>query len=132
MAWSSTKQKTMVASTMEAEYVACYLASSQAIWLRNLIADLRVMNSIQRPLRMFCDNYTAVKFSNSNKSSSACKHMDIKFLIVKERIRYHLVSIEHIKTDDMLVDPLTKAMSPGTYREHVLNMGLVSSFEVLL
>lgn len=129
ISWSSTKQKTVAAFTMEAEYIACYMASSQAIWLRNFITYLRVMNSIEKPIKIYCDNEAAVKFSNNNKSSSACKHMEIKFLIVKERIRDHLVSIEHIGTDHMLADPLTKALPPGTYKGHVLKMGLVSSFE---
>ena len=132
VSWSSTKQKTVAAFTMEAEYVACYMASSQAIWIRNFITYLRVMGSVEKPIKMYCDNEATVKFSNNNKSSSACKHMEVKFLIVKERIRDHLVSIEHVRTDSMLADPLTKALPPGTYSEHVLKMDLVRYFEVLL
>ena len=90
------------------------------------------MGSAEKPIKIYCDNEVAVKFSNNNKSSSACKHMEVKFLIVKERLRDQLMSIEPVKTDSMLADPLTKALPSGTYSEHVLKMGLVSSFEVLL
>ena len=81
---------------------------------------------------MYCDNKVVVKFFINNKSSSACKHMEVKFLIVKERIRDHLLFSKHIITDSMLADPLTKALHPGTYREHVLKMSLISSLEVFL
>ncbi|RVX15039.1 Retrovirus-related Pol polyprotein from transposon TNT 1-94 [Vitis vinifera] len=36
----------IASSTMYAEFVACYGASSQAVWLRNLISELQVVDSI--------------------------------------------------------------------------------------
>lgn len=36
VSWRSVKQSLVASSTMEAEYIACYEASSQALWLRNL------------------------------------------------------------------------------------------------
>ena len=51
---------------------------------------------MERPIKMFSDNEATVEFSNNNKSSSACKYMEVKFLIVKERIRDHLASLKHI------------------------------------
>ena len=127
VSWSSKKQKTVAASTMEAEYIACFHTTSQAVWIRNFISHLGVVDSIKKPLKIYCDNEASVKFSNNNKSSSACKHMEVKFLIVKERIRDQLVSIEHIGTEEMLADPLTKALPPSTYSGHVSKMGLASN-----
>ena len=127
VSWSSNKQKTVAASTMEAEYIAHFHTTSQAVWIRKLISHLGVVDSIKKPLKSYCDNEASIKFSNNNKSSSACKHMEIKFLIVKERIRDQLVSIEHIGTDEMLADPLMKALPPGTYSGQVCKMGLASN-----
>ena len=127
VSWSSKKQKTVAASTMEAEYIACFHTTSQVVWIRNFISHLGVVDSIKKPLNIYCDNEASVKFSNNNKSSSACKHMEVKFLIVKERIRDQLVSIEHIRTEEMLADPLTKALPPSTYSGYVSKMGLESN-----
>ena len=41
---------------MYAEFVACYGASSQAVWLRNLILELQVVDSISQPIVIYCDN----------------------------------------------------------------------------
>ena len=40
ISWKSVKQSLIASSTMYAEFVACYGASSQAVWLRNLILEL--------------------------------------------------------------------------------------------
>ena len=44
------------------------------------------MDNIERLLKLFNDNKLAVLYSNNNTSSSKLKQIDIKFLIVKERV----------------------------------------------
>nr|GEU93345.1 LysM domain receptor-like kinase 4 [Tanacetum cinerariifolium] len=48
-----------------AEYVSVYNATRHAMLLRNLIAGLKIINSISRPLKIYCDNSAAMSFSNS-------------------------------------------------------------------
>ncbi|RVW91271.1 Retrovirus-related Pol polyprotein from transposon TNT 1-94 [Vitis vinifera] len=60
VSWKSVKQTLTTSSTMEAEYVACYEACCHAMWMRNFISTLGVVDSISRPLKLFCDNSTAV------------------------------------------------------------------------
>jgi hypothetical protein len=127
ISWKSFKQTIMATSTMVAEYVACYEATGQANWLKKFIPGLRVVDSIQRPLRMYCDNEPAVFYAHNNKSSAAGKHIDIKFYAVKHRIQDHTISLEHISTKEMLADPLTKGLPPNVFREHLAGMGLRES-----
>ena len=42
------------------------------------------------------------------------------------------IVIEHIKTESMLADPLTKGLKPITFKEHVVNMGVIKSFDSLV
>ena len=86
ISWKSVKQSIVASSTTAAEFVACYEASNQGIWLRNFVTRLRIMDGIERPLKLFCDNKSAVLYSNNNKSSTKSKFIDIKFLVVKERV----------------------------------------------
>ncbi|RVW90885.1 Retrovirus-related Pol polyprotein from transposon TNT 1-94 [Vitis vinifera] len=44
ISWRSAKQTLITSSTMEAEFVACYEASNQGIWLRNFVTGLRVLD----------------------------------------------------------------------------------------
>jgi fluoride ion exporter CrcB/FEX len=49
----SVKQTLTTFSTMEAEYIACYQASCQAMWLQNFIFGLVIMDTIAKPLKIF-------------------------------------------------------------------------------
>ena len=97
ISWKSHKQSLIASSTMEAEYVACYEATCHAIWLRNFVSRFHVIDSIMRPLRIYCDNSVAVRFSKNNKTTRGSKHIDIKYLVVRGKVQNGVVSIEHIK-----------------------------------
>ena len=60
--------------------MTCYEATSHAIWLWNFISALEVVHFISRPLKLFCDNSTAISFSMNTKSTSRSKHIDVKFI----------------------------------------------------
>ena len=78
VSWKSVKQALIVSSTMEVEYVACYEVTCQAIWLQKFISALKVVHSISRLLKLFCDNSANVSFSRSTFRS---KHIDVEFFL---------------------------------------------------
>ncbi|RVW71044.1 Retrovirus-related Pol polyprotein from transposon TNT 1-94 [Vitis vinifera] len=107
ISWKSFKQTLIASSIMEVEFIACYEASNHGIWLRNFVTQLRIIDGIEKPLRINYDNKAAKLYSKNNRSSSKSKHIDIKFLVVKERVQSLQVSIEHISTNSMIADLLT-------------------------
>ena len=84
-----------------------------------------MVDGIERPLKIYCDNNFAVLYSNNNRSTTKSKFIDIKFLIVKERVQNRQSFIEHIRIDSMLADPLTKGLVPRVFHEHTAHMGVV-------
>ena len=112
---------------MHAEFLACYEAVGQAIWLKNFILGLRVVESISKPITIHCNNKAVVFLSSNNKSRGAAKHIDIKYFIVKDRTQDQTVDMVHISTTMMLVDPQTKGLPPKNFNEHVVGMGLMES-----
>jgi hypothetical protein len=125
VSWKSSKQSIIATSTMEAEFVACFEATIQALWLRSFISRFSLVDNIEMPLRIYCDNLTDVFFSKNEKYSKGAKHMDLKFLSVKEEVQKRKVSIEHIGTELMAADPLTKGLPPKTFNGHVIRMGII-------
>ena len=101
ISWKSAKQTLITFSTMVAEFIACFEASNHGIWLRNFVTGLRVVDDIERPLKIYCDNNSTVLYSNNNRSATKSKFIDIKFLLVKERVQNRQISIEHLRTNDM-------------------------------
>lgn len=126
VSWRSAKQTLIATSTMEVEFVSCFEATLNGVCLKSFISGLRIMDSISKPLRMYCDNSAAIFMAKNNKSGSRNKHIDIKYLAIRERVKEKKVVIEHVSTELMIVDPLTKGMPPFKFKEHVMNMGLGS------
>ena len=126
VSWRSAKQTLVATSTMEAKFVSCFEATSHGVWLKSFMSGLRIVDSISRPLRLYCDNSAAVFMAKNNKSGSRSKHIDIKYLAIRERVKEKKVVIEHISTELMIADPLTKGMPPKIFRDHVVSMGLGS------
>jgi hypothetical protein len=46
---------------------------------------------------------------------------------VKDKVRDHIINLEHISTEKMLADPLTKGLPPNVFREYAAGMGLRES-----
>ncbi|RVW85342.1 Retrovirus-related Pol polyprotein from transposon TNT 1-94 [Vitis vinifera] len=70
ISWRSVKQTMTATSTMEAEFISCFEATSHGVWLKSFISGLRVMDLISRPLSIYCDNSVAVFMAKNNKSGS--------------------------------------------------------------
>jgi len=127
ISWKSYKHSIAAGSTMHAEFLACYEAVGQAVWLKNFIPGLKVVDSILKPITIHCDNKAAVFLSSNNKSSGAAKHIDIKYFVVKDRTQDQTVDMVHISTTMMLADPLTKGLPPKIFNEHIAGTGLMES-----
>ena len=86
ISWKSSKQTITATSTMEAEFVACFETIVHGLWLWNFILGLGIVNSISKPLKIYCDNFAAVFFSKNDKYSNGVKHMELKYIMVKEEV----------------------------------------------
>ena len=126
ISWKSAKQALITSSTMAAEYIACYEASNHGKWLKKFVINLKVVQGIERPLKLYCDNQSTVMVANNNRSLTKSKHIDIKYLVVNERVQNGQLFIEHIDTNSMVADPLTKGVLASVFREHIGYMGLTS------
>ena len=79
---------------MEAEFVSCFEATLHGVWLKSFIFSLRVVDSIERPFRLYYDNSVAVFLAKNDKRGSRSKLIDIKYLAIRERVKEKKVIIE--------------------------------------
>ena len=109
--------------------MACFEATVQANWLQNFISGLGVVDSIAKPLKIYCDNSTTVFFSKNEKYSKSAKHMELKYFVIKGEVQKRRVLIEHVNTELMIADLLTKGLPPKVFTGHVKNMGIMCTSE---
>jgi hypothetical protein len=83
---------------------------------KEIYAGLKVVDNIHKPLKLYCDNNPAIYYAHKKKSSGAAKDIDIKYYIMKDKVRDYTISLEHISTEKMLADPLTKGLLPNMFR----------------
>jgi hypothetical protein len=66
-------------------------------------------------------------YAHNNKTSGAAKHIDIKYYVVKDKVRDQIINLEYISVVKMLADPLTKGLPPSVFKKHIAGMGLRDS-----
>jgi hypothetical protein len=63
-----------------------------------------VVDCTDKTLKMYYDNQPTVFYAHNNKSSKATRPIEVKYYVVKDKIQDHTISLEHIRTKDMLAD----------------------------
>ena len=76
--------------------------------MKKFISDLGVVPSVENGIVLHCDSQGAIAQSKVSRSHSKSKHVLRKFHIILEIVHKKVVNICEIRTDDNIVDPLTK------------------------
>ncbi|GJT24078.1 hypothetical protein Tco_0894015 [Tanacetum coccineum] len=116
--WKSSKQDTVADFTCESEYIAACEASKEAIWMKNFIGVLGVVPTLQDPVKIFCDNKSAVALTKEPKDHGKSKHSERKYHFVRRKIEEGHVIVKHIRSEDNPADPFTKALAKSRHDEH--------------
>ena len=90
------------------------------------------MDSISRPLRLYCDNSAVVFMAKNSKIGCQNKHIDIKYLVIRERVKEKKEVIEHISIEFMIAIPISKGMPLMSFKDDIARMGLVYFNETLI
>nr|GFB06763.1 hypothetical protein [Tanacetum cinerariifolium] len=116
----------------DAEYIAAFDTSNEAIWIRKFISGLGIVPTIEEPISMYCDNTGAIAIAKDDGVTKGARHFRVKVHYLRETIKLGDVNIEKIDTDDNLADPSTKALAFPKHSELTRNIKLLpaSSFIV--
>ncbi|GJX99312.1 retrotransposon protein, putative, ty1-copia subclass [Tanacetum coccineum] len=84
--WKSTKQSISATSSTDAEYIAAFDASKEAVWIRKFISGLNVVPTIEEPITMYCDNTGAIAIANDHGVTKGARHFRAKVHYLRETI----------------------------------------------
>ncbi|GJW31918.1 retrotransposon protein, putative, ty1-copia subclass [Tanacetum coccineum] len=125
--WKSTKQSIFATSFAEAEYIATYDASKEAVWVRKFIYGLGVVPIIKEPINMYCANTGAITIANESGITKCARHFRVKVHNFCEVIEYCDIKLEKVHIYDNLADPFTKELAFPNHSEHTKNIGMLSA-----
>ncbi|KAH9123907.1 hypothetical protein AeMF1_005234, partial [Aphanomyces euteiches] len=114
VSWRSVKQTLVAASTVEAEYIALNSAVSEALYLQQLLHQLKVPT---KTVTLFEDNMGAIHLAKNPVHHDGTKHFDIRLHRVRDYIEKKKVQVCYVRTTEQLADGLTKPLTGAKFNE---------------
>ncbi|GKB44070.1 retrotransposon protein, putative, ty1-copia subclass, partial [Tanacetum coccineum] len=100
--WKNIKQSIFATLSTDAEYIAAFDTSKEAVWIRKFISGLGVIPTIKEPINMYCDNTRAIAIAKDHGVTKGSRHFGAKVHYLQETIEVGDVKIEKVNTDDNL------------------------------
>ncbi|MBW0509220.1 hypothetical protein O181_048935 [Austropuccinia psidii MF-1] len=111
ISWTTKKQSIVAQSTTKVEFVSMNKCSKEVQWLSHLITSLNIQLKV--PI-LKNDNTGAITISNEAQLNPNSKHIEVRFQYLRNLVRKNLLKVQHVPTNEMAADVLTKAL--GTVR----------------
>nr|GEU75284.1 retrovirus-related Pol polyprotein from transposon TNT 1-94 [Tanacetum cinerariifolium] len=123
ISWSSKRQKSVVISSTEAEYIALSGCCAQILWMRSQLTDYDLgFNKILT----YCDNKSAIALCCNNVQHSRSKHIDIRYHFIKEQVENGVIELYFVNTEYQLVNLFTKALGKDRIEFLINKLGMRS------
>mmetsp|Transcript_728 Transcript_728/g.1558 ORF Transcript_728/g.1558 Transcript_728/m.1558 type:complete len:617 (-) Transcript_728:444-2294(-) len=109
ISWTSTLGKTVATSTCEAEVNAAVAAVKDAVHLKRLLIDLKLIEEFS--LRIMEDNSACIAQAHSGlRHVRNAKHYEVKLRFLQQRVVDNEVEFVYCPTDHQLADVFTKPL----------------------
>ena len=96
--WAAQKQRTVVLSSIESEYMALTECSKHAQWTISILQQL--FFEVDLPIDIFCDSDGARSIASNNVDHKRMKHIDIKHHYIREKINDGTVNVNEVSSED--------------------------------
>ncbi|BAU02899.1 hypothetical protein VIGAN_11249500 [Vigna angularis var. angularis] len=126
--WLSKKQPIVTLSTCEAEYVAASWSVRHAIWLRNLLQSLEIMQEEKVLIRV--DNRSAIELAKNPVNHERSKHIDVRFHFIREKLKEGSVELEHVESKKQIADIFTKPLPTRSFQDLRKLIGMTEGYKV--
>ncbi|KAG6503040.1 hypothetical protein ZIOFF_035329 [Zingiber officinale] len=96
--WLSKKQQSVAQSSAKAEYISASVATSLAIWLRRILADLghhQIKGTV-----LYCDNKSAIAMAKNPVHHSRTRHIALKHHFIRQAIKDKEIQLEFCRSEE--------------------------------
>ncbi|VVT56912.1 uncharacterized protein SAPINGB_P005399 [Magnusiomyces paraingens] len=106
--WKSAKQKLTATSTTEAELIAAFSATCEAVYFRDLLEEL---GESQPTTVIMEDNKGVLDLMKDSKHHERTKHIDTKYMRTRDHVKAGDTRLEAVTSADNVADIFTKALA---------------------
>ena len=125
VSWKSAKQTYIARSTMEAGFIALEKISSEAEWLRNLLADVPLWTRPAPSVSMRCDSQVAIAKAKSKIFNGKKRYIHLRHNIMWQLLETWVISLEFVRSELNWANPFTKPLNKKLVKETSRGMGLM-------
>jgi len=124
ISWKSAKRTYIAQSTMEVEFITLELASQEAEWLKGLVADMPLWGRQPTAVSLHCDSQIGIGVTHNSVCNRKKRYIRIKHSVVKQLLKHGIISLEYVRSEKILADPLTKGLTRRVVLNTPRGMGL--------
>ncbi|RVW23389.1 Retrovirus-related Pol polyprotein from transposon RE1 [Vitis vinifera] len=124
--WKSKKQNVVAWSSAEVEFRAMTQGVCELLWLKIVLEDLKI--KWDGPMRLYCDNKSAISIAHNPVQHNRTKHIEIDRHFIKEKLDSGLICTPYVSTHGQLDDVLTKGLSSSVFQSFVSKLGIVNTY----
>ena len=114
--YGSKRQQSIALSSTEAEIMAASQAATEIMYFRGLLFEL---GRNLEPTVLYVDNQGAVELSKDMKSCQRSRHIERRYLKVRELVAQGEMVVEYVPTDLNHSDVLTKPLDQASFSRHI-------------
>ena len=115
--WASKKQRSVVTSTIEAEYSSMCQAGKDIVWVTRWMNKLNFGKDMNLPIVLHGDNQDTLDLIKNPEHHSRSKHMDIQLHYLREVINDGYATTAYVPTREMVADIFTKPLAAPMFKE---------------
>ena len=108
ISWNANKQSTIARSSVEAEYRALVMTTSELLWIQQLLRDFGII--LSDSTLIFYDNNAAIHIASSSSFHERTKHIEIDRHFVQDHITAGSIKLLPIHFHHQLADMSTKPL----------------------
>ena len=104
----------MSLSIDEVDYIAAGSSCSQLVWMKQMLKEYNVEQDV---LTLYYDNLSAINIFKNPIQHSRTKHIEIRHHFIRDLVEEKVVTLEHVDTEQQLVDVFTKALDAKQFEK---------------
>lgn len=86
----------MALSSCEVDCVAASYAICQAVWIKMLLEEIKIMEPTK--IKLFVDNKSTIDLENHSLCHGRRKHIEIRYHFLKDQVNKGKLELKHCKT----------------------------------
>ena len=118
--YGSRRQHSVAMSSTEAEIMAASHTALEILYFRGLLREMG--EDMTEPTVLYVDNMGAVALSKDLKSCQRSRHVERRYLKVRELVAQGDIVVRYRETSENPADVLTKPLDAATFNKHVATL----------